>query len=258
MIASTLQQREPMQPFCRIRPALITIALPFVLLGCDDTSTDAPEGCRTYSVTWLSDGPGLTEGLPGEIRTPIPVNCRFDAETREYRCRAEFIGPYGSPRIHEKVWQYPDITSFISEARAVGRRRYETLTVTAPGPAVGVIPGPRRDEDHGYDDAGRLVTTNGVAYTAWDALGRPLAAAPTGIRTDDPGDRYDYNDSARTVTRYYSSRTLTPHPDGTVPCIPRFTETEYDADGNVIRIDETGVETRYSVVETETVSGPQP
>lgn len=245
-----------MRPFFRTWPTLTAIALTLALSACDDAATNAPEDRRTYSVTWLSDGPGLTAGPAGEVRTPIPVDCRFDADTLEYRCRAEFTGPHGDPQVHEKVWRYPDLASFITEAQAVGRRRYETLTVTAPGLPAGVIPGPRRNETHEYDEAGRLVAANGVACTAWDPIGRPLAAEPTDLCTDDPGDRYDYDDSARTVTRYYSSRTLTPHPDGTVPCIPRYTETEYDADGNIIRIDETGVETHYTVVAAETIRRP--
>jgi hypothetical protein len=151
--------------------------------GCDSSPTDESGDCRRYMTSMSENG--------------VAFACGFERDTAILRC--------SSGVFFERTWEYADVDDFISEVSAPNRILARTRT--SSGGALGSFAS--TVTEYRYDDGGRLLervrigaspagseTLDTVRYTAWDALGRPIAGSVSG-----PGGSEDltlrYEDASR-------------------------------------------------------------
>ncbi|WNG18976.1 hypothetical protein [Cystobacter fuscus] len=207
--------------------------------------------CRSYATQYLSSGEGITNGY-SNIQTPIRVDCEFDREFLEKKCTAHYLDQYARPSVHTQTVRYASLRDFVEEPTPVGRVRAIYVQDTYDGFDSGTSVAPyllsrwQGETSYVYDSAGRLTSHD---VNAWDQAGRPRSQSPTDICTSDTGNRLVYDDTARTVTLFYNTRTSTRPPDNTVPCIPASRRWTFDENGNTTSY---GL-TEYAVQEVEEI-----
>ena len=164
-------------------------------------------------------------------------------------CRAPYIDQFQAASTQTRSWLYRNFSDFTEEAKIVGKKLFILSEASDSGFGPNIIPGEGFAVTNNFDDQNRLISSNESIYIEWDSYGRPTKTGPTGICTNDQGRSIEYNDSLRTVTENWNSRTLTRLPDGSVPCIAYHTETKYDENGNITSINNIS----YEIIETKNV-----
>lgn len=220
-------------------------------LGCDPADPGPSRNCRSHATQYLSSGEGITNGYPN-VQTPIRVDCQLDRDLLERTCTAHYLDQYAKPSVDTQVLRYASLRDFVDEPTPVGRVRAISVEASSDGFASRSIVAPYLHADvsgetfYVYDSAGRLINHR---FDTWDEAGRPLTAPPTGICTTDTGTRMAYDDTGRSVTLTYNTRTSTRPPDGSVPCIIGRLRWTFDENGNPTSYGATD----YSVEEVEEV-----
>jgi len=237
----------------RLRTASATVAV-LALVAC--SHADSPGSCRTFPTVLRIDDVGL---LDGYTNTPLPVSasCAFDPTALTYTCRASFVqsGADGTVRVQVHARSFPSVAAFVAEGTLSGRvtaRDHVLGSEPDDGGSVGpfyLLPTRPIEGRITFDSLGRPETSDSLRFVEWDAHGRPTRSAPTGICDTDEGNTYAYDDVRREVLHRWNSRTLTPGPGGTRPCIPRSRRISFDDSGNAVAIE--GM--RWNTVETGSV-----
>ena len=211
------------------------------LAGCGHGGSSP--SCRAMPVEMTVDDPAAVAGYPG---TPLPVTvrCAFDGPTATQTCTAAWVDGGGGPHRQARTRVYPSVAAFVDEGASPGATRALVDRLASADPAdpetgpMRLIPDRPVQGAIGYDADGRVATIDALRVVERDAAGRPLrAVAPTPLCTGDPGWRWTWDDARREARLAFATRTLTPSPDGTVPCIARTTTWTFDADGHVAAVD---------------------
>jgi len=239
-------RRSPRRPLARGRTrALATALAAAVALGLAACGhEDPPETCRSYPTVLRVDDPGLLSGYPA---TPLPVTarCAFDVATLTYACRASFIegeAP-GTERVQIRRRTFPSAAAFVAEGARPGQVTARDHVLTSEPDDLGsvgpfhLLPTRPIEGRFTFDALGRPESSDSLRFVEWDAFGRPTRSAPTGVCDTDDGNTYVYDDTRREVLHRWNSRTLTPGPGNTRPCIPRSRRIGFDDAGNAISID---------------------
>jgi hypothetical protein len=221
------------------------------LMGCSgggDSADHQVPVCREYASSIAVSGETLrTTGFPNLV-LPANVECAFNAEMVQLSCQVGYLDNQGKSALITKAWTYGSVNDFVNEARLLGRVTSQSYASkdTSLGP-LALIPDFPIQGLNRLDSAGKLISSNDLIFSDWDTGNRPIATASTSICTGDQGHRYVYDQSQRTVSQSFNTRTSARPPDGSVPCIPVNRVTKFDALGNVTDIDDV----HYQVVATK-------
>jgi hypothetical protein len=246
-----------MKSLATARLSILALLVLF-LAGCG--SGGEKTVCRSYATQFTVSGAGITNGYPN-IPVPITAQCAFDSNALQFTCSANYTDENGQASVITKTRGYASLADFVNESTVPGLILNRTFSSANSGFSPDAILYPLYgDGTNTFDQQNRLLTTEHdgsvIQYTSWDDVGRPLTSAPTGICDGDTGIRFEYDDSERTVTKYYNTRTLTPGPGGTVPCIATSTTLKFDQNGNVVSFQDNAGTTFYTVISAETVCVP--
>jgi hypothetical protein len=219
----------------RLIPALSSLAL---LAACGSGGGDGR--CRDYASRIEASGAAIAAGYPN-VQLPAVVDCSFDGAALELSCSATYRDNHGGVGTQVKRWRYPSALAFVNEAALLGATRSVAYSFSDSGQGPGgpplLIPDWPLQGDNTFAEA-RLLVNGRVTFVQWDDHERPLRSAATGICTNDNGQHYGYDEAMAQVTWRWNTRTSTPAPDGTIPCIARSRLWRFDAGGHIQAIDD--------------------
>jgi hypothetical protein len=215
-----------------------------LVTGPGPTPTPPPPVCRNYATAM--DTTTFVQPLGSSTGS---ATCTFDRAALSLKCHETTVGPFTSTV--SRTSSYASVADFIEEAAVVGRVRVlreEIVTVTGSSSSgINTYTYDAQKRPTRLENRMNGAPFSATAYTAWDALGRPVA-------NSSEGPSYAGSCTLWTTTYDDVARTVTSMGDPGCRSTPTLT-TAYDAAGNLLRLDfSSRGATTYSTTSTITAT----